>query len=97
MSDEWIDLLKEWDSQLITGGSSSLKRIAPLVGFQWRVVDASGGESMIKHDLAADGDEDAREWLLTYNQGDVEATLAVREWMAAAHVPRIDKADLASM
>jgi predicted RecB family nuclease len=66
--------------------------VASLTGFHWGVVDPGGGESMIKHDLGAEGDEAARDWLLTYNQGDVEATLAVREWMAAAHVPGIDEA-----
>jgi predicted RecB family nuclease len=91
VSDEWIDILKEWDSQLITGGSSSLKRVAPLAGFHWGVDDAGGGESMLKHDLATDGDEAARDWLLTYNRGDVEATLAVREWMAATVVPGINE------
>jgi predicted RecB family nuclease len=90
-SDEWIDVLKEWDSQLITGGSSSLKRVAPLVGFHWDVDDAGGGESMLKHDLATDGDDAARDWLMTYNRGDVEATLAVRDWMAATLVPGIDE------
>jgi predicted RecB family nuclease len=89
---EWIDLLKEWDRQLITGSSSALKRIGSMVGFEWGVIDAGGGESMIKHDLAADGDEAARQWLLTYNQGDVEATLAIREWMAAAQVPGVEEA-----
>jgi predicted RecB family nuclease len=39
-SGEWIDMLREWDSQLITGGSSSLKTTAPLAGFQWEVDDA---------------------------------------------------------
>jgi predicted RecB family nuclease len=89
-SAEWIDLLREWDSQLITGGSSSLKTIAPLAGFRWEVDDAGGGESMIKHDLAARGDEAAQAWLLAYNRGDVEATLAVREWMTSAEFPGIE-------
>ncbi len=90
-SDEWVDILKQWDSQLITGGSSSLKQVAPLVGFRWHVDDAGGGESMLKHDLAVDGDDAARDWLLTYNRGDVEATLAVRDWMSSAVAPGIDE------
>jgi predicted RecB family nuclease len=89
--EEWIDILKEWDSQLITGGSSSLKRIAPLAGFHWEVDDAGGDESMIKHDLAANGEGAAQDWLLTYNRGDVEATLAVREWMASTVIRGIDE------
>ena len=90
-SGEWIDMLREWDSQLITGGSSSLKTTAPLAGFQWEVDDAGGGESMIKHDLATRGDKTAQEWLLAYNRGDVEATIAVRDWMASSAFPGIEQ------
>jgi predicted RecB family nuclease len=92
-SGEWIDMLREWDSQLITGGSSSLKTTAPLAGFQWEVDEAGGGESMIRHDLATHGDKAAQDWLLAYNRGDVEATLAVRDWMAATACPGIEEAE----
>ncbi len=92
-SDEWIDVLKVWDSQVITGGSSSLKRVAPLVGFGWEIDDPGGGESMAKHDLAVHGDGDAQNWLLTYNRGDVEATLAVRAWMTSTEVLAIDEVE----
>lgn len=88
-SSEWIDLLQVWDDQLLTGGSSSLKLIAPIAGFRWDTPDAGGGESMIKHDLAEEGDESARAWVLSYNREDCEATLALREWMAAADVREI--------
>jgi len=94
---EWVDLLRAWDSQLITGGSSSLKTVAPLARFQWEVDDAGGGESMIKHDLAATGDDAARRWLLAYNRGDVEATVAVREWMTSTAFPAIEEVKPAQM
>ena len=86
-----MDLLKEWDDQLITAHGSGLKVVAPLCGFHWDVDDAGGGESMIKHDLAVAGDDAARDWLLTYNRGDVEATLAVRDWMSTAAVAGIEQ------
>ena len=85
-SESWVDMLRVVDSQLITGGSTGLKVIAPIAGFSWQVDEAGGGESMLRYDVAV-GSKDAnerdaaRDWLLTYNRGDVEATLALRDWM----------------
>lgn len=83
-SGDWIDLLKVWDSQLITGGPSGLKVVAPMVGFHWDVADPGGGASMVMYDraagLGADADE-ARDWLIAYNRCDVSATFAIREWI----------------
>ena len=48
---------------------------------------------MIKHDLAVDGDTAAQDWLLANNHGDVEATIALREWMASTSFPGIEEVE----
>jgi predicted RecB family nuclease len=99
-SDEWIDLLEVAKSQLITGRSMGLKATAALAGFSWTVDDAGGTLAMVKYDQAVDADVAAGEraaaqrWILEYNEDDVRATAALREWLdgAARDLPSIAEA-----
>jgi predicted RecB family nuclease len=99
-SDEWVDMLEVFDTQLISGGPSGLKVVAPLAGFGWSVDDPGGADSMLRYDeaIGAATEEErarSRDWLLRYNQGDVEATLAIREWIdaEAQAIPPIESLD----
>lgn len=92
-SEEWIDMLAVFRSGWTTGGSTGLKKIAPLAGFNWEVEDPGGAISMLYHAWATDPAhpqrDEARQWLLDYNRGDVEATAAIRDWLDASDFPPV--------
>jgi len=80
-SGTWVDLERTFKHGWITGGSTSLKAVAPLAEFDWDVADPGGAMSMVHYLEATAGNANARTWLVDYNRGDVEATLAIREWL----------------
>ena len=91
-SDEWIDLHQIVADQILTEGPLGLKALAARAGFSWRDEDPSGEASMAWFEEAAGGDLAARQRLLAYNEDDVLATRALREWLdgPARSLPHLD-------
>ena len=98
-SDQWVDLLPIVRSQLITGRGMGLKVVAPMTGFSWRGPEVGGQRAMVSYiEATSDPDEtvraSAQRWILDYNEDDVRATAALREWLdqRASLLPSIDEA-----
>lgn len=85
-SPSWVDLYRSVSDQLLCARGKGLKVVAPVAGFRWRDPDAGGENSMRWYRAAVGLDGNApelpqRERLLRYNEDDVLATRALREWM----------------
>jgi predicted RecB family nuclease len=65
----------------------SIKALAPLAGFHWHVDDAGGGNSIVYYQTATSRENTeldrstAITWLRSYNEDDVRATMAVRQYL----------------
>ena len=82
----WVDVHEAVSTQFVSTSGLGLKVVAPAAGFAWRDPDAGGEASLgwYRDAQAARGVErDAgRTRILAYNEDDVRATRAVREWIS---------------
>lgn len=85
-STEWIDVLEEIKKQFVPTGSLKLKELAGAMGFSWRDPEPGGENSMVWYRAAVAAPRTAHgvemaERVLRYNEDDVRATLAIRQWI----------------
>jgi len=95
-SPQLVDLHKVTKRSIITGGSLGLKTVAPLAGFHWRDDEAGGEQSMVWYRCALTDPDEAtrianRERILRYNEDDVRATAALRDWLSSVELPGIEE------
>jgi predicted RecB family nuclease len=84
----FVDVEKVFKAHFTSLRGSSIKKVAPLFGFRWRVDDPGGAVSQTylatvhtatdANDVAA-----AKQWLLSYNGDDAAAMAAIRDGMRA--------------
>jgi predicted RecB family nuclease len=82
----WVDLYEISKPLLWPTRRTGLKDVAKLAGFSWDASDAGGGNSIVWYQTACGlipGDAAGmQQKLLTHNEDDVKATLALRNWLA---------------
>jgi predicted RecB family nuclease len=88
-----VDLETDVDSYVWPTRNNGLKTIAPLVGATWRTVGAGGDWSMrMVREVVTAPDATVRAdrvgLLLEYNEDDVRATKALREYLSRAQADR---------
>jgi predicted RecB family nuclease len=83
----FVDLL-DYSKQVALGTTGyGIKKLAPKAGFNWQVQDPGGALSLLKYKDAVDQDnspekqQEAIDWLYSYNLDDVRATFAVRDYL----------------
>ncbi|WP_390176239.1 hypothetical protein [Mycobacterium asiaticum] len=79
-----MDLEQVFKANFVSLHRSSIKKVAPLFGFTWRVDDPGGAISktyLSKVRTSTDPDEvvKAKEWLPTYNEDDNAAMAKIRD------------------
>ena len=82
----WVDVHEAVATQFVSTSGLGLKVVAPVAGFTWRDPEAGGEASLgwYRDAQAARGveREAGRQRILEYNEDDVRATRAVREWIS---------------
>jgi predicted RecB family nuclease len=87
MAKYFVDLLPIAQEIAFPVTGYSIKVLAPEANFKWRVDDAGGGNSIVYFQKAtsktlSQSEKDAAvAWLRSYNEDDVKATFAVREYL----------------
>ncbi|GAA1635674.1 TM0106 family RecB-like putative nuclease [Actinoplanes couchii] len=80
--DRWVDLLPLVRAAVDSRAGHGLKAVATHgAGHTWRDADPGGLQSQQWHTAARLGDRAAATRLLTYNEDDVLATAAIRDWL----------------
>ena len=82
----FVDLHKFFKANFFSAHGASLKTVAPQFGFTWRVDDPGGGISQVYLNTVQNSSDPievaaAKEWLLSYNEGDTAATAVIRDGM----------------
>ncbi|HEX5406350.1 MAG TPA: TM0106 family RecB-like putative nuclease [Pseudonocardiaceae bacterium] len=93
-SPDWVDLFRIVSETFLCARGKGLKTIAPVAGFHWRDAEAGGENSMrwYRDAVGMDGgpvELSQRRRLLEYNEDDVRATKALREWMSSPAVTEL--------
>jgi predicted RecB family nuclease len=83
----FVDLYKYTKKISFPTTGYSIKLLAKEAGFEWSVIDPGGANSLLKYKQALSQEatpserQEAIEWLKLYNEDDVRATFAVRNYV----------------
>ena len=100
--ERFLDLRQWMDEQFFARDGLSLKVVAPIFGFGWHVEGAGGEASVGKIEEARDTTDprhaqEARAWLLSYNEDDCAAQAAIRDGLRnCANLSRITEGHFAA-